>query len=104
MSDKFQESALRTWHVNLAWELQYDHAVLGLVGEAGEVANQHKKNVFKPGHEADLYDRLDELVDVFYYLLILAHLNGKTLDDLLLFMERKLQDGHGWQPDNYNRE
>jgi NTP pyrophosphatase (non-canonical NTP hydrolase) len=104
MPDIIQQRALRTWHVNLALELQRDHAVLGLVGEAGEVANQHKKHVFKPGHESTRADRLDELGDALYYLAILAHLDGVTLEDVSKLNAIKLANFHGWQPDNYNRD
>lgn len=103
MSDKYQERALRTWHIDLDSDLQRDHAILGLVGESGELANLHKKDVFKPGHASDKWQRLDELGDVFYYLCILAHLDGCTIDELSEINAKKLIGGHGWQPDNYNR-
>lgn len=103
MSDKYQQRALRTWHKQLDRELQYDHAILGLVGEAGELANLHKKDVFKPSHKSTRRDRLLELGDVFYYLCILAHLDNCTIEELSQMNADKLAGGHGWIPDNYNR-
>lgn len=103
MPDIIQKRALRTWHVNLPRHLQRDHAILGLAGESGELANIHKKDVFKPDHESTRLDRLDELGDVLYYVAILAHLDGFTLEDVSRFNADKLADGHGWLADNYNR-
>lgn len=103
MSDNFQDRTLRTWHKQLSPHLQRDHAVLGLVGEAGEYANLHKKDVFKPLHKSTRNERLLELGDVFYYLSILAWLDDCTIEELSQMNADKLTDFHGWQPDNYNR-
>lgn len=102
MPDIFQQRALRTWHLTLWHQYQRDHAVLGLVGEAGEVAELLKKDTFKPDHESTREQRLDELGDVFYYLCILAHLDGCTIEELSQMNAAKLSDGHGWVPD-YHR-
>ena len=103
--DDIQRRALETWHdpVFFPESLQMDHAVLGLVGEAGEVANQYKKHLFKPGHQSTREERLHELGDVLYYLAILAHLNGVTIDELSRMNHEKLTgaNGHGWQPNWY---
>lgn len=105
MLDKFQERALSTWHsARFSLELQRDHAILGLVGEAGELAEMHKKDVFKPGHESTREQRLDELGDVLYYVAVLAWLDGATIEDVSRMNAEKLIGGHGWQPDNYNRD
>ena len=100
--DEIQSRALVTWHKNLAKHLQHRHALLGLVGEAGELANQYKKHLFKPGHESTRDARLDELGDILYYLAILAHLDGCTIDELSRLNYEKLTrngDNHGWEPD-----
>ena len=80
--DAIQRRVLETWHDPAMFpdELQVDHAVLGLVGEAGEVANQYKKHLFKPGHQSTRRERLLELGDVLYYLAILAHMDGRAFD------------------------
>jgi len=103
MPDKIQQRALRTWHTSaMPANLQRDHAILGLAGEAGEVADLHKKDVFKPGHESTRAQRLDELGDVLYYVAILAHLDDCTIEQLSQMNADKLADGHGWVADNYN--
>ena len=105
MPDKFQRRALRTWHsARFSPAYQRDHAILGLVGEAGELADMHKKDVFKPGHASTKEQRLDELGDVLYYVCILAHLDGATLEDVSSANADKLRDGHGWKPDHTNRK
>jgi len=102
MTDKIQRRALRTWHTpNMPEWQQRDHAVLGLTGEAGEFAELHKKDRFKPGHESTREKRLAELGDVLYYVAILAHLDGCTIDELSRMNAEKLRDGHGWEPDFY---
>lgn len=103
MPDDIQKRALSTWHKALPKNWQRDHAILGLVGEAGELANLHKKDVFKPDHKSKSLERLHELGDVLYYVAILAHLDGWTLEDVSQRNAIKLRDGHGWQPDHMNR-
>jgi len=104
MPDIIQQRALRTWHTDATdIDKQRLHATLGLAGEAGEVAEQYKKHLFKPGRETNIEKRIDELVDVLYYLAILAHLDGYTFDQLSEVMVIKLSDGHGWEPDHTNR-
>jgi NTP pyrophosphatase (non-canonical NTP hydrolase) len=101
--DEIQRRALKTWHDPVLYPdaLMRDHAVLGLVGEAGEVADQHKKDLFKPGGQTTIDERLDELGDVLYYLAILAWLDGCTIDELSQRNAEKLADGHGWLPNYY---
>jgi NTP pyrophosphatase (non-canonical NTP hydrolase) len=101
--DDIQRRALTTWHsAAFPDHLQRTHAALGLVGEAGEYAEMVKKDLFKPGYKSGSVNRLDELGDVLYYLAILAHLDGCTIDELSQRNAAKLSGGHGWQPDNYN--
>lgn len=101
-ADDIQQRALETWHdpAFMPDDLMRDHAILGLAGEAGEVANQHKKHLFKPMHESTREARLNELGDVLYYVGILAWLDNCTIDELSQLNYEKLKDGHGWEP-NY---
>lgn len=102
--DDIQHRTLETWHKRLPKEMQYDHALLGLVGEAGEIANQYKKHLYKPDHTSTRAQRLDELGDVLYYLAILSHLDGCTVDELSQMNHKKLTkngDNHGWKPDYF---
>jgi NTP pyrophosphatase (non-canonical NTP hydrolase) len=102
-TDDIQKRALETWHdpFFFPYDLMRDHAVFGLVGEAGEFADQHKKDLFKPGHQTTREERLGELGDVLYYVAILAWLDKCTIDDLSRMNYNKLKDGHGWQPNFY---
>jgi len=64
-----------------------EYTILGLVGEAGEVANRYKKLVRKwPEDNAVLFDAYhdlaDELGDVLWYLAAVAHELGYTLEDI----------------------
>jgi hypothetical protein len=63
--DDIQRRALETWHDPAFFPdaLMRDHAILGLVGEAGENAELHKKDLFKPGYQTTREERLDELAD-----------------------------------------
>jgi len=103
MPDIIQKRALSTWHTdNFPVKHQRNHAILGLVGEAGELADLHKKDVYKPSHETTVLERMDELGDVLYYLSILAFLDGFTIEQLSAMNARKLEGGHGWKPDHMN--
>ena len=83
MSHKIQQRALAHWYTT-------DHtlhndlmpSILGLVGESGELADLHKKHIFKPGYCATPDDYIDELGDVLFYVAILAHQLGYTLEEI----------------------
>lgn len=100
--DAYQRQALATWGSRSdSPREQQLHALLGLVGEAGELADLLKKHFFKPGREATREQVLDELADVAYYVAILAHLWGFTFDDMFAHLAGKLAGGHGWvKPSN----
>lgn len=104
--DAYQRQALATWRVTrpptssggLADALREHqmHALLGLVGEAGELADLLKKHFFKPDRVATREQVLEELADVAYYVAVLAHLWGFTFDDMFAHLAGKLAGGHGW--------
>lgn len=100
--DDYQQQALATWGSRSdSPREQRLHALLGLVGEAGEVANLVKKQLYKPGAVADGAAVIDELADVAYYLAVLASLYGVTFDGLFAHLAGKLAGGHGWvKPSN----
>ncbi len=61
------------------------HLVLGLVGEAGEIAEKFKKLVRDNDSNEDLIDREDiakELGDVLWYVATLAHYLEIPLEDI----------------------
>jgi len=99
--DEIQQRALKTWYPE-GYPLHYDplHPILALAGEAGELANLHKKALYKPGFEVNDSDYIDELGDCLYYIAILAYQLGLTIDELSQINREKLAGGkHGW-PEN----
>jgi NTP pyrophosphatase (non-canonical NTP hydrolase) len=89
--DTIQRRVLQTWYEE-SNDLYYDlmPSILGLVGEAGELADLHKKHVFKPGCSIERERYIDELGDVLFYLAVIAHQLGLTLDELSRQNHRKL--------------
>lgn len=95
--DAYQRQALATWGSAAdSPREQRLHALLGLAGEVGEVANLVKKQLYKPGVVADNAAVIDELADVAYYLAVLAALYDVTFDGLFAHLAGKLAGGHGW--------
>lgn len=87
----------KSWNFAAKLETERDHilnAVLGLAGEAGEVADLHKKMFYhteKAGREEEL---LNELGDVAFYLIKVLDLYGWTLEDALKVNRAKLMKRH----------
>ena len=70
------------------------YAVLGLVGEAGEVADKLKKIIRDSGGRLTDERRelmADELADVLWYLAAAARELGKPLDDIAVRSIRKTE-------------
>jgi NTP pyrophosphatase (non-canonical NTP hydrolase) len=82
----YERSALRTVNTENADKFQgYGNlldGVLGLTGEAGEVADVVKKALFQ-GHELDEEHMAEELGDVAWYLVLCCHSIGLTLEGVL---------------------
>lgn len=66
-------------------------AYTGLAGEAGEVADWHKKNLF---HKRKLpkEDLLLEMGDVLWYFVLMLHQHGFTLEQVMKANMKKLQE------------
>lgn len=76
----YQRRALAT---ALPAALDASYLTLGLCGEAGEVAELQKKAI-RDGEKPDHADRLHrELGDVLWYVAVLAHVSGFTLEDVM---------------------
>ena len=96
--DEIQERALKTWYPRDHYlHLEPVHPVLAIAGEAGEIADQWKKHIYKPGVEYTREQFLEELGDLLYYVAIRAYQLDITLDDLSKLNRAKLENGqHGW--------
>ncbi|SDS90397.1 nucleoside triphosphate pyrophosphohydrolase family protein [Microlunatus soli] len=90
----YQQAALRTARDKDAPD-EFMHLVLGLVGEAGEVAEKVKKLVRDKDSVLEQTDResmVAELGDVMWYLAVLANFLGYSLDDVAQRNIDKLAD------------
>ena len=97
--DKYQELAMRTVDPS---QCDYDEVCnysLGLVCEAGEVADIVKKQLFH-GHEVDSTDIKDELGDTLWYLANLARKYNLSMKDIAVsnLQKLKLRYPEGFSP------
>lgn len=91
---EYQAAALRTAR-NPAARDEFMHLVLGLVGEAGEVAEKVKKLIRDRDSDLEQLDRDDmaaELGDVLWYVAVLASFLDLPLDDVAERNIAKLAD------------
>jgi NTP pyrophosphatase (non-canonical NTP hydrolase) len=79
--DEYQELALRTAGHREDYEKVLTYTALGLTGESGEVAEIIKKT-FYHGHALDRDALRKELGDVLWYLAVMAHGLGLSLDQI----------------------
>jgi NTP pyrophosphatase (non-canonical NTP hydrolase) len=92
--DEYQRAAMRTARDKNAPD-EFMHLVLGLVGEAGEIAEKVKKLVRDKNSDLAQLDRDDmaaELGDVLWYTAVLADFLGLSLDDVAQRNVDKLAD------------
>ncbi|TKH22853.1 nucleotide pyrophosphohydrolase [Bacillus wiedmannii] len=109
--DEYQEATLRTWNKRNDFGFRVSNAALGLTGEAGEVADLVKKAIYHghgfqaahcPGEENGNVHKLAlELGDILYYVGIMAHEMGYTLQDIAEMNISKLAKRY---PDGFSRE
>ena len=91
--DEYQQHALKT--ANDERELEFYHRVLGLVGEAGEIAEKVKKLIRDGDGKAESLDKNDmkkELGDVLWYIATIADYLDISLDDVAEANVAKLAD------------
>lgn len=92
--DEYHQAALKT-AANMDKKNELFHLVLGLVGEAGEVAEKFKKLVRDHASDESKIDREDiakELGDVLWYLTVLGHYLDIPLDTIAQKNIAKLAD------------
>ena len=99
MPDEGQILALRTWYPEdheQHWSLV--PSIMGVAGEAGELIDELKKQMFKPDYPQDIEKLREELVDLWYYVRIVAYQLGMTTDAMTSRSADKLLRGkHGWK-------
>jgi NTP pyrophosphatase (non-canonical NTP hydrolase) len=79
--DEYQDAARRTLNVDWPEREQIANAVMGLAGEAGEIADLYKKKLYH-GHDVSAMQIIDELGDLLWYLAAVASLEGLSLADI----------------------
>jgi NTP pyrophosphatase (non-canonical NTP hydrolase) len=94
--NKYQELAKRTARSGNNEQLNY---VLGVNGEAGEIADMIKKNVFH-GHMLKVDDLAKEIGDVLWYLANLSTLYGLELSEVAEMNLEKLEKRY---PNGFSR-
>ncbi|WIV95412.1 nucleoside triphosphate pyrophosphohydrolase family protein [Bacillus bombysepticus] len=109
--DQYQEATLRTWNTNQDFGGRVLNAALGISGEAGEVTDIVKKAVFHgygfdPAHcpgeeEGNTHKIALELGDILYYISVMSHEMGYTLEDIAQMNIAKLAKRY---PDGFSRE
>lgn len=90
----YQQAALKTARGHEKHD-EIFHLVLGLTGEAGEIAEKFKKLVRDKNsdiQQLDLNDMSKELGDVLWYLAVLADFLGMSLEDIAQTNLAKLAD------------
>lgn len=89
--DEYQKQALKTAHNHPDALMNQTIWAMGVAGEAGEVVEKWKKIVaYKDGivSQEDLGELAKELGDVIWYIAVMAHSLGLSLDDI---MQRNLE-------------
>lgn len=92
---EFEQGVGFTWNpkpVNMTpWQEAVLHAAVGLAGEAGEIMEEIKKNIFMGRTEFMTPERmLKEAGDVEYYVTVLANLFGFTKEQVCTTNNKKL--------------
>ena len=91
MECRYQKIVSEKLWVQDPWDKEMN-AVLGIAGEAGEIADLYKKAMFhKPGVDIDKEEAIDELGDLLFYVALLAEVYGLSLQELAQRNIRKLQ-------------
>ena len=81
-ANDYQMLAAVTINTDLSDKEQLTNAVLGLTGEAGEVADIVKKGFFQ-GHTIDRDELINELGDVLWYVALACTVLEEDLGDIM---------------------
>jgi NTP pyrophosphatase (non-canonical NTP hydrolase) len=99
LQDHLDNVVNKTWNYAKrceSWKDHVENAVLGLAGEAGELADQHKKMFYhtEVDHSFHLNKIKHELGDICFYLAKVIELHGLTLEEVLEANRQKLASRH----------
>ena len=72
----------RTWQKFKDYDAAVTYAALGLGGEAGEVQEVLKKAIFQ-GHDLNRFKLIEEIGDVFYYMILLMEYHDISLKQVI---------------------
>jgi len=98
--NEYQEGVMRTWNKTISLDKQLLNVSLGLAGEAGEFADHVKKAMFH-GHKIDTEHMSKELGDILYYVTVGCALVDKSLMDVAVENNIKLNDRY---PNGFNSD
>lgn len=98
--NKYMEDAMRTKSPLLDRNGLLTDGGLGIVGEAGEVADIIKKHLCQ-GHDLDRNELMSELGDVLWYIAELCYVSGFSLEDVARRNIEKLKERY---PDGFSEE
>jgi NTP pyrophosphatase (non-canonical NTP hydrolase) len=88
--DQYEAGVAKTWNSTVSASDQMMNALLGIVGEAGELAEAEKKRLFHGiPHNTDTEAK--ELGDLLYYITARARLIGYTLAQIAVENNQKLK-------------
>lgn len=90
--NEYQKLAMRTAsnRTNDSWMTQFDTGVLGLNGEAGEIADDWKKFKYH-GHDFDRDRMIKELGDVLWYVACATSGIAATMEEIAIGNIEKLK-------------
>lgn len=100
--DEFQSGVLRTASdtCSATKENMLFNGILGAAGEAGELADLLKKELFH-GHPFDREHYIKECGDVLYYLALIAESLDTTLEEVAITNNKKLWARY---PEGFDKE
>lgn len=98
--NEFQNRCLRTAQTDVPNQERLLIAVLGLTGEAGELANKLKK-MYGHGHPFDAEVLADEASDCAWYISEIAWVLGYSLEEIAQMNIEKLKKRY---PDGFSTE
>lgn len=98
--NEYQTLANVTRNKNIGYNEALTNYGLGIAGEAGEVADIIKKNVFH-GHDLDKNNIVKELGDVLWYVATLASTIEVSLEDIACKNVDKLRARY---PEGFNKD